>query len=137
MKLSFLRIGVISVSLLSASLFSFKLFELHIHFYPDSEARTGDNGPPAVPADAPERINFRRGALGETVQGVVDRGKSYVLRANTGQSLSASVSSSNHCVVFQSGSTTVNFTTVAGDNSLAVVNSCGGQSDFRLAVDIR
>lgn len=137
MKLSFLRIAVFSVSILSASLFSFKLFELHFHFNPASEARTADSRPPAARADTPQRINFRRGTVGETVEGVVDRDKSYVLRAKKGQSLSANVSSSNNCVIFDSGSTTVNFITAAGDNSLVVVNNCGGKSDFRLVVDIR
>lgn len=84
-----------------------------------------------------ERINFHRGSVQETISGVVANERSYVLRARSGQYLSASVNSSNGCVVFSGGSTSTTYTTIKGDNRLSLVNTCGGQASFSLTVYIR
>lgn len=83
------------------------------------------------------RINFRRGNVQETISGSVSGERSFVLRANNGQYLSATVSSGNGCVVFGNGSNNVGYTTVKGDNRLTVVNNCDGQTNFSLTVSIR
>lgn len=83
------------------------------------------------------RINFRSGSVQETISGVVATKRSYVLRAKSGQYLSASVNSSNGCVVFKGGSTSTSYTTTQGDNQLSLVNTCGGQASFSLTVYIR
>lgn len=143
MKISFLRIGVLSISVLSASLFSVKLFEVHIHWGSRSEEKR-DESPVVVNGastsepqiDPPTRISFHRGTTGQTISGNVGRDRDYVLLAKDGQHLTASVSSANGCVVFNSGATTVTFTTVKGDNWLGLVNHCGAQSTFNLSVSI-
>jgi hypothetical protein len=137
MKLRFLSLGLVGISFLTGSVFSAKLFEIHFNFNPPAEVRATESNRSAESNDALERINFRRGAFGETVSGFVTHGKNYVLTAKGGQYLSATLSSANNCVVFNTGSATVNFTTATGDNSLAVVNNCGRPSTFRLAVEIR
>ena len=86
--------------------------------------------------DSPARISFRRGSVQETISGVVARSKGYVLKAKAGQYLSATVTS-NGCVVFSAGSTSMNIVTANGDNWITVVNNCGAQSPFNLTVDIR
>lgn len=83
------------------------------------------------------RINFRRGNVQETISGSVSGERSFVLRASSGQYLSASVSSGNGCVVFGNGSKNIGYTTAKGDNSLTVVNNCDGQTNFSLTVSIR
>lgn len=83
------------------------------------------------------RINFRRGNVQETVSGSVSAERSFVLRASSGQYLSASVSSGNGCVVFGNGSRNIGYTTAKGDNSLTIVNNCDGQTNFSLTVSIR
>lgn len=143
MRFNFLRIAVLSISLVSASLFSVKLFEIHLHWPTQHEEK---RDPPAVMVnpvhmsepqiDQPTRISFRRGSTGQTISGNVARIKDFVLRAKQGQHLTASVSSANNCVVFNSGTTNVSYTTVKGDNWLGLVNNCGGQSTFSLTVSI-
>jgi hypothetical protein len=141
MKMSFLRIGVLTISLLSASVFSFKVFEIHFHLDSRSEAKPANSNSltdrSEMSDDSPTRISFRRGNVGEKISGLLSRSRSYVLRAKNGQTLSAMISSPNGCVVFDTGSTSIDFTTTRGDNSLTIVNNCGGQSNFDLAVDIR
>lgn len=83
------------------------------------------------------RINFHRGSAQETISGVVATERSYVLRAKSGQYLSASVNSGNGCVVFSGGSASTSYTTTKGDNRLSLVNTCGGQASFSLTVYIR
>ena len=139
MKISFLRIGVLSVSVLSASLFSVKVFEIQLHLEAKSDSTNVAVNP--VPTsepqiDPPTRISFHRGSTGETISGSVARGRNYVLRAKEGQHLSATVSSANNCIVFSTGTTTITFTTVKGDNGLGLVNNCGVQSAFSLTVSI-
>ena len=144
MKGSFLGIGLLSISLLSVSVVSVKLFEIHVYTGAHSEAKR--DSPSVVvnpvptsepPIDPPTRISFHRGSTGETVLGSVDRGKNYVLQARKGQRLSATVSSANGCILFNSGTTTITFTTVRGDNWLGLINNCGVQSaGFSLTVSI-
>jgi len=143
MKASFLGIGVLSFSLLSASVISVKIFEIHVHTDARSEAKRDSPNvvvnpvPTSEPQiDPPTRISFHRGSTGETILGSVDRGRNYVLRAREGQRLSATVSSANNCIVFNSNTTTITFTTVRGDNWLGLVNNCGAQSGFSLTVSI-
>ncbi len=83
------------------------------------------------------RINFRKGSVQETISGSVASERSFVLRAKSGQYLSASVNSGNGCVVSGNGSTSINSTTIKGDNRLTLVNNCGGQTSFSLTVYIR
>ena len=83
------------------------------------------------------RINFRKGSVQETISGTVATERSFVLRAKSGQYLSASVGSGNGCVVFGNGSTSTSSTTIKGDNRLTLVNNCGGQTSFSLTVYIR
>lgn len=83
------------------------------------------------------RINFRPGSVQETISGVVATKRNYVLRATSGQYLSASVNSGNGCVVFSGGSTSTSYTTTKGDNRLSLVNTCSGQASFKLTVYIR
>ena len=142
MKGSFLSIGILSL-FLSASIVSVKVFEIHLHL--GSQSDTKRDAPNVVvnpvptsepQIDPPARISFQRGSTGETISGSLARGRNYVLRAKAGQQLSATVSSANNCIVFSTGTTTVNFTTVKGDNSLSLVNNCGAQSTFSLSVSI-
>jgi hypothetical protein len=83
------------------------------------------------------RINFRKGNLQSTTNGSVFGERSFVLRANSGQYLSANVSSGNGCVAFGNGTTSTSYTTIKGDNRITIVNTCGGQSSFSLTVYIR
>jgi len=136
--------GVLTVSILSASLFSFKVFEIHLHLSSPAQGKTVSSNlvidkltATETSVDPPTRISFSRGGVGETISGSVARSRNYVLRAKSGQYLSATLSAANGCVVFNTGSPTINFTTATGDNWLAVVNHCGGQSSFDLTVDIR
>jgi len=99
-----------------------------------------DNPPekPYTPVSQPTaRINFQRGSMQSKTSGTVASERSYVLRARSGQYLSASVSSGNGCVVFNNGSTSISYTTSNGDNRISVTNKCGGQSSFSLTVSIR
>jgi len=89
---------------------------------------------PAV--DSPARISFGRGNTEETISGVVARSKSYVLKASAGQYLAASVTS-NGCVVFSTGTTSMNYVTANGDNWITVTNNCGSQTPFNLTVSVR
>jgi hypothetical protein len=91
---------------------------------------------PAPSVDSAARISFRRGSVQETISGVVARSKSYVLKAKAGQYLSATLTS-NGCVAFSTGSTSMTSVTANGDNWITVVNNCGAQSPFNLTVDIR
>ena len=137
MKLRFLSLGLVGASFLTGSVFSWKLIEVHFDLNPPSEARPTPSSRPTESIDAPERISFRRGTFGETISSVVTQSKGYVLAAKGGQNLSATLSSANNCAVFTTRSVSVSFTTVSGDNSLTVVNNCGGASTFSLAVRIR
>ncbi len=83
------------------------------------------------------RISFRRGAVGETVSGKVSRSRSYVLRTLAGQYLSASVRSDGACVVFDSGSTTTEFTTGRGDTYLTLQNNCDNPTSFTISLSVR
>ena len=143
MKFSFLRTAILSISVLSASLFSVKLFEIHFHWDRHPEEKRDQQRVVANPVpmsepqiEQPTRISFRRGTTGQTFSGNIVRGRDFVLRAKQGQNLTASVSSANGCVVFTSGTTTMTYATVKGDNWLGVINNCGSQSPFSLTVSI-
>jgi|GEM_PF-2607936 len=143
MKISFLRLGALTISLLSAGVISVKLIELHVHIDVSPVAKAAPSNPAGQnqvigsAADASARISFRRGNVGETISGVIGHSKSYILRAKSGQSLSATVTSANGCVAFDTGSTANNFTTAAGDNRVTVINNCTSQSPFSVSVEIR
>jgi len=88
-------------------------------------------------AEPLERITFRKGSVEETISGSVVTERSFVLRARSGQNLSASVGSNNGCVVFNNGSTSTSYTTSIGDNRLSLVNNCAGHANFNLTVNVR
>lgn len=99
----------------------------------DQKNRSGD-----YYVDQPAaRIRFRKGNVEETITGDVSKERSFILGAKSGQYLSASVVSSNGCVVFSNGSTSISYTTSTGDNRLSLMNNCGGQASFSLTVSIR
>src|SRR5260370_41536045 len=87
---------------------------------------------------AQTRIRFRRGSTSATVSGRIAAGarRSFALRASAGQSLSATTSSRNGCVVFGNEGTSTSFTTRWGDNYIYVTNNCGGATNFILTVSI-
>lgn len=83
------------------------------------------------------RIKFRRGSAQETISGNVNSKRDFVLRAKSGQYLSATINSGNGCVVFGNNSINTTYTTSSGDNYLNLVNNCGGETSFSLTVYIR
>ncbi len=103
------------------------------------------NSLPALTSPAPNsysveptaRINFRRGTAQETVSGSIGKRRTFVLRAKSGQTLSANVNSSGNCVFFSNGSPNLYQQTAAGDNSIVLVNNCDAADKFSLTVYIR
>jgi hypothetical protein len=87
---------------------------------------------------AQTRIQFARGRTSATVSGTINKGagRTFVLRANNGQFLSANVSSRNDCVNFNNGATSTSFITRAGDNILYLTNRCRNAAPFTLTVSI-
>ncbi len=83
------------------------------------------------------RIKFRRGSVEETISGNIGPERSFVLYTLSGQSLSASVSSGNGCVVFTNSSNSLSYTTRKGDSYLRLKNNCGGGASFSLTVYVR
>jgi hypothetical protein len=102
---------------------------------PDTPADARDDERPPDPATG--RINFSKGADSKVFRGMVSDKRSYVLRTMSGQQLSATVSSPNHCVTFEGGSGSVSFTTPSGDVGLTVFNECDDPSAFTLTVKVR
>jgi hypothetical protein len=104
-----------------------------------SEPKTPATPKPPQPAADPgvTRIAFRKGRVGETVSGNLNRKREFVLRTLAGQSLSASIRSANGCAVFDNGSSNTSFTTSSGDTYLRVENSCGDATRFSLTVTVR
>lgn len=96
---------------------------------------------------AQTRINFRRGASSATVSGTigVNRGvaganyRRYVLRANAGQTISATVSSRNGRVLFaENDDTSYQIETDRrGDYTLVVYNGGASVTSFTITVSIR
>lgn len=96
---------------------------------------------------AQTRINFRRGASSATVSGTigVNRGvaganyRRYVLRANAGQTISATVSSRNGRVLFaENDDTSYQIETDRrGDYTLVVYNGGASATSFTITVSIR
>lgn len=101
---------------------------------PPDKTNPVESAAPSV--DSPARISFGRGNTEETISGVVARSKSYVLKASAGQYLAATLTS-NGCVVFSTGSTSMNYVTANGDNWITVTNNCGSQTPFNLTVSVR
>lgn len=92
---------------------------------------------PTAPAEPTERITFHKGSVQETIYGSVATERAYVLRARSGQYLSASVSSPKGCVVFSGGSTNTTYTTTQGDNSLTLRNNCAAPTSYTLTVYVQ
>lgn len=84
------------------------------------------------------RIKFAKGAVSSRVSGGIDSKsrRSFVLKASAGQYLSANVSSSNNCVVFDNDSRAIGFTTGSGDNQIVIYNDCES-TNFSVTVAIR
>jgi len=78
-------------------------------------------------AFAQTRIRFARGRTSASIAGQLGGGarRSFVLGARNGQNLSGNVSSKSDCVKFTEGSTSMSFTTTAGDNVMSITNYCG------------
>ena len=87
---------------------------------------------------AQTRIRFAKGRTSSTQSGTLLGGgvKQYLLGARAGQELSGNVSSTNGCVKFTEGSTSLNFTTESGDNLISITNYCKGKTAFTLTVSI-
>jgi hypothetical protein len=92
---------------------------------------------PISPDPGPTRIAFLPGRIEQTVPGTVNDRRSYFLYAHDGQTLSARLSSRQDCAIFDSGDTSVRYTTQTGNNSLTVVNQCDQPVRFSLSVTIR
>ena len=83
------------------------------------------------------RISFRRGGVGETVSGRINKNRDFVLRTLAGQYLTARVTSQRDCVEFPDGEADVEFETPQGDSRLTLVNNCPAPVSFRLTVTVR
>jgi hypothetical protein len=96
-----------------------------------------NQAPTFVVDESTERIKFHRGSVQEIISGDIKTARSYVLRARSGQYLAASINSPNGCVTFTNHSANTTSTTVAGDNSLALINNCSTQATFTLTIYVR
>src|SRR5438876_2567742 len=87
---------------------------------------------------AQTRIRFARGRTSASVSGPLARGakRTFVLGARSGQNLTGNVSSRNGCVKFTEGSTSMGFTTDAGDNFLSITNYCVTSTSFVMTISI-
>jgi hypothetical protein len=107
---------------------------------PTPETVSPPKPPPPIAPPAPSvstaRINFSRGSTQASVSGRISGQRIYLLRASSGQYLSAALNS-NGCVVFTNGGTSIGFTTARGDNRIVVSNNCGGESSYTMTVSIR
>ena len=94
---------------------------------------------PPVELFGQTRIRFARGRTSTSVTGTLSGTgeRDYVLAARAGQSLSANVSSRGGCVVFSTVSTSMSFTTDAGDNWLKLMNRCSRPASFTMTISIR
>ena len=91
----------------------------------------------SAPDPGPTKINFRPGRIQETVSGRVNDRRSFLLYAREGQQLTADISSPNDCVNFDTGDSSVRYTTNTGNNALTILNSCARPATFQLSVSIR
>jgi hypothetical protein len=84
------------------------------------------------------RIRFARGRTSTSVTGTLSGTgeRDFVLAARAGQSLSANVSSRGGCVIFSTVSTSMSFTTDAGDNWLKLMNRCNRPASFTMTISI-
>ena len=89
-------------------------------------------------ADAQTRIRFLRGRTSATVSSTIGSNaqRKYVLGAKYGQTISATVSSKNGCVVLGNQQTSQSYTTDQGDNIIDLFNNCRGTTSFTLTVSI-
>lgn len=87
---------------------------------------------------AQSRIYFARGRTSATVSGRINgqMDRSFVLSAQYGQWLTASVSSRNGCVQFTNGSTGISYETRGGNNYLYIINRCRNTTSFTITVSI-
>jgi hypothetical protein len=87
---------------------------------------------------AQSRISFARGRTSATVSGKINgqMDRSYVLTARYGQVLSANISSSNGCVQFTNGATSITYITESGNNFLYIINRCRNTTSFTITVSI-
>jgi len=84
------------------------------------------------------RIEFRPGAVSATAVGTVDEEATFVLRAKSGQTLSARLTSPNACIKFEDGdSTSMTSETDSGDNYITVTNTCGKPTSMVLSVTVK
>ena len=90
-----------------------------------------------APDPGPTKITFRPGRIQETVSGRVNDRRSFVLYARESQQLAARISSPNDCVNFDTGDSSVRYTTNTGNNVLTILNSCDRPATFQLSVSIR
>ena len=89
-------------------------------------------------SSAQTRIRFTRGRTSATVSSTIggNSQRKFVLGARYGQTLSATVSSRNGCVVLGSQTTSTTYTTDSGDNWIDVFNNCRSTTSFTLTVSI-
>lgn len=87
---------------------------------------------------AQTRIRFARNRTSASVSSTIggNSSRTFVLGARYGQSLSATVSSRNGCVVFGNGATSTSYITRGGNNFLYLRNNCGRMTSFTLTVSI-
>jgi hypothetical protein len=101
----------------------------------EAQSKKPLEAPTPAPATEPTaRITFHKGSVQEMIYGSVASERNYVLRTRSGQYLSASVSSTGGCVVFNNGSTSTTYTTSSGDSSLTLVNNCGARTSFSMTI---
>ncbi len=107
--------------------------------YPTPMSSPAATPPPTLSSyPSTTRLKFARGAYTTSYGGDVNPGdaRSMVLACRSGQSLSASVSSSGGCVTFRGGGTSFRTTTSGGDNYITVTNNCSKVVRFSVAITI-
>lgn len=87
---------------------------------------------------AQTRIRFARGRTSASVSSTIagNGERHYVLGAQSGQTLTANVTSRNGCVVLGNRSKAHSFRTDRGDNWIDIYNECGRSTTFTLTVSI-
>jgi hypothetical protein len=91
------------------------------------------------PASGQTRIRFARGRTSTSVSGTLGPigERDFVLRAYSGQYLSATVSSSGGCVKFSTIETAQAFRTDQGDNWLKLMIMCRRRASYTMTVSVR
>jgi heat shock protein HslJ/LysM repeat protein len=81
--------------------------------------KPGEVVTPAPDLDATERVEFQPGTITDTRDGIINQGvpKSYILRAQAGQSLTVSTESSGEALVISIGNTNGDLLPLSGTNS--------------------